>query len=106
MAPYILELFGNYVSKHEFTSLDAALNWVRTTFYEPLRLHAVKRPLDPDDDRILIWEQMPDGSRTLVWHFSGSMWEQDARDVADNSVEQGKLPGHDKPLVEDIMDQS
>jgi len=45
--------------------------------------------LDPEDDRVLIWEVLPDGHKKVVWHFSGWQW-----DAEEFGLEQGCFLGH------------
>lgn len=48
---------------------------------------------DPEDDRIVIWEIMPDNKvAKVVWHASGWHWQHDASDLVGGPLEQGKLP--------------
>ena len=54
---------------------------------------------DPEDDRILIWEITSDGHQKVVWHFSGWHWDFGARDVSEEDLEQGALPGDLKSLT-------
>lgn len=48
---------------------------------------------DPEDDKILIWEVLPEGHRKIVWGFFG--WHHSADD---HECGQGSLPGHCESL--------
>lgn len=54
---------------------------------------------DPEDDRILIWEVEAGTEPKVVWHFSGWHW-----DSTEFGIDQGKLPGHDKSLMDLAME--
>jgi hypothetical protein len=55
---------------------------------------------DPEDDRIIVWEATPGQTCRAVWHFSGWHWQTDAADLPGGPLEQGVLPGHDRPLYD------
>lgn len=100
---YIVELEGDYgwvcddrvefgvtfPDMFLFPSLEDALEFLEE-YAEP----------DVEDDRILIWEVLEAGHRKVVWHFSG--WHFNP----DEYGEQGKLPGHDRSLYEEQMDEN
>lgn len=80
-----------------FTSLDLALQEIAADFPIEKHLdwdgkwdHTYKRTSpDPEDDRIIVWELIPDHVMRPVWHFSGWHWSRDFL----NGLEDGKLPG-------------
>ncbi len=49
----------------------------------------------PKRDQILIWEVLPSGHRKVVWHFSGTRFDQN-----EHGAMQGSLPGDDKSLYD------
>lgn len=79
----------------EFESLAAAL-WFLETWAVEISDGEKELKLDPEDDRVLIWEVLPDGHRKVVWHFSGWHWDAD-----EFGLPQGKFLGHKKSVYEE-----
>lgn len=97
-----LDYNGGYKSGlHEpvgFASLPAALIWLEQWAQDVDVDGEPVCKIDPEDDRILIWEILPTGHKKVVWHFSGWHWDPDEFDLP-----QGRLMGHDKSVYAECM---
>ncbi|PZR93519.1 MAG: hypothetical protein DI537_10390 [Stutzerimonas stutzeri] len=87
---YIVERLGDIDGLSRHVSLNAALEALSVEF--PLDDDGF-RAVDTEDDRLLIWEVLPTGHKKVVWQFSGDHWRGDVF-----GLEQGTLPGDDRPL--------
>lgn len=87
---FIVERLGDIDGLTKHASLDAALAHLSGEF---VITEDGFRDIDTEDDRLLIWEVLPTGHKKVVWQFSGDHWRGD-----EFELEQGTLPGDDKPL--------
>jgi len=55
--------------------------------------------LDPEDDRVLIWEVLSTGHKKAVWHFSGWHWDADEF----SGLDQGKFAGHARSVYDELL---
>lgn len=96
---HIVESRGTETSETPCTSLEKAFEAIGERLYAPetTGVEADRAP-DAEVDRILIWQVASDGARTLVWHFSGWFYPDDASDLVPGGLPQGTMPGHDMPL--------
>jgi len=74
-----------------FHSLDEALIFIRNAISP-----------DPEDDRILVWEVSLDGTKKVIWHFSGWHWDYSCADLVPGGMTQGKLLGHPDCLLNEM----
>ena len=100
---YILEGLGDIAREDEwhktelplplkFNSLEDALKFIEDKF-----LVDGEPRIDPEDDRLLIWEVLPTGHKKVVWQFSGWHWDMDEF----YCLGQGKLIGHEESLYQE-----
>jgi len=96
---HIVESRGTETYETPYETLQKALESIGERLYAPetTGIEADRTP-DAEVDRILIWEVAPDGDKTLVWHFSGWFYPEDASDLVPGGLPQGRLPGQDVPL--------
>ena len=87
---YIIVGMGDLNFIHCFPSVEHALDWLQKTH----------EWIDPEDDRVLIWEVLSSGHKKVVWHFSGWHWSYDEFD----GLEQGKYIGHERSVYEEMME--
>lgn len=98
---YILEAHGDigdpnygrgykFLRACSFRSLDEALIFLEENFADKL---------DPEDDRVLVWEVLPSGHKRVVWHFSGWHWEFDEF----NALPQGCFVGHPDSVYAELL---
>ncbi len=101
-ASHLIVLSGSAREQHPAASLAAALELISKRVAPP---DADGWDYTPDltVDRILVWENTPEGQR-LVWHFSGWHHQLDASDLVPGGLEQGTLPGHDRSLFDELSD--
>lgn len=81
-----------------FSSLSAAL-WFLEKWTIEIIGEEREYKLDPEDDRVLIWEVVASGHKKVVWHFSGWHW-----DAEEFGLEQGKFLGHEKSVYSETME--
>ncbi len=103
---YIFEGFGDLDSVdynggfkaglHEplgFPSLHDALTWLEKWAIDDEGWIV----LDPEDDKVLLWEVLPSGHKKVVWGFFGWHWDQE-------TYEQGHFEGHEKAVYTEAND--
>ena len=85
--------------ERSFPSLDTALAWLEGWAGEWFDGEWRIDRLDPEDDMVLIYEVLGDGTRVAVWGFFG--WHYSAEDY---ELEQGSFLGHDKSVYSELME--